>query len=179
MEKKSLTPSEFKCDPFEILAKRWMLLCAGDFQSGKFNFMTVAWGAMGTMWTKPIVMVVVRPQRFTFEFMNKADSFTLSAFPSTQQKALSLCGAKSGRDIDKIKESGLTPVASERVGAPGFAEAELTLECRKNYFGDFNPEQFLDPEIHNVYPGKDYHRMYLGEVLNILAAPNSRYAPPA
>lgn len=179
MERKNLTLSEFKCDPFEILAKRWMLLCTGNFKVGKCNCMTVGWGALGTMWAKPFVMVVVRPQRYTFELMNDHSSFTLCALPASHQKALSLCGSKSGRELDKIKEAGLTPIASERINAPGLDEAELILECRKSYFDDIDPSHFHDPEIDNVYPNKDYHRMYFGEVLNIMAAPNSRYAPPA
>ena len=111
--------------------------------------------------------VVVRPVRHTFQFIEKFDSFTLSAFPDDCHDALLLLGSKSGRDGNKIAESGLTPQASARVGAPGFVEAELVLECRKIYSDDFDPARFLDPTIDRNYPEKDYHRMYFGEIVAV------------
>jgi flavin reductase (DIM6/NTAB) family NADH-FMN oxidoreductase RutF len=92
--------------------------------------MTVAWGSMGVMWGKPFAQVVVRPVRYTFEFMEQYDSFTLCAFPAEYRQTLLMLGTKSGRDGDKIAESGLTPVVSANVAAPGFAEAELIVELR-------------------------------------------------
>jgi len=143
------------------------LLTSGDFAAGHFNTMTVAWGSMGTMWEKPFVQVVVRPVRYTYEFMERYDSFTLSAFPSEHRDTLLFLGARSGRDSDKIAESGLTPIASSRVAAPGFAEAELIVECRKVYWQDMDAAHFLTPEIERHYPERDYHRIYFGEVLAI------------
>ena len=164
-----------KIDPFQLVVKPcedwehgWYLLTAGDFASGKFNAMTVAWGGMGIMWGRPYVQVVVRPQRYTFGFMNEYDTFTLTAFPKQYKKALGILGTKSGRDGDKIAESGITPVASRIVAAPTFAEANLSIECKKIYWQDMDPANFLDPAIEEAYEKGDYHRFYLGEMMHVM-----------
>jgi flavin reductase (DIM6/NTAB) family NADH-FMN oxidoreductase RutF len=144
-----------------------LLLTAGDFAAGKFNTMTVGWGSFGCMWNRPVAMVVVRPVRFTYQFMEQYDTFTLTAFPAKYASAIDLLGTRSGRDGDKIAESGLHPVAAAMVAAPTFQEAELVVECRKIYRTDFNPKDFVDPSIEKHYPRKDYHRVYFGEILSI------------
>jgi flavin reductase (DIM6/NTAB) family NADH-FMN oxidoreductase RutF len=147
---------------------QWFLLTSGDFAAGRFNAMTVSWGSMGVMWNRPFVQVVVRPVRYTYEFIEQFDTFTLCAFPKEYHAALQLLGTKSGRDGDKIAESGLTPIPSTRVAAPGYAQAELVLECRKMYWDDITPDHFLDLALDKNYPGKDYHRIYFGEILTVL-----------
>ena len=119
------------------------------------------------MWNKPFCQVVVRPTRFTYQFMEAYDTFTLCAFPAQFKKALKLLGTKSGREGDKIKESGLTVIASRKVPAPAFEEAELIMECKKIYWQDFDPGHFLDHSIQSAYPHKDYHRIYFGEIFHI------------
>jgi flavin reductase (DIM6/NTAB) family NADH-FMN oxidoreductase RutF len=158
---------EFTTPIFRQWDKGWFLLTAGDFAADNYNTMTVSWGAMGGLWGRPFVQVVVRPQRYTYGFMERHDTFTLSAFPEAYRKALDLLGAKSGRDGDKIAESGLTPVASTRVAAPSFAEAELVIECRKIYWDDLEPGHFLSSDIGRNYPIRDYHRVYYGEIVTI------------
>ncbi len=150
-----------------LWSKRWLVLTCGDFAQGSFNSMTVAWGSFGIMWNKPFVQVVVRPTRYTYEFMERYNTFTLCAFPHRYRKDLELLGTRSGRDGDKIAETALTPIASGQVAAPGFAEAELIVELRKMYFSDLVPEHFLDAAIEKNYPLKDYHRIYFGEILAI------------
>ena len=145
--------------------KQWLLLTPGDFQSGDYNTMTVAWGSLGIMWNKPFAQVVVRPVRHTFEFMERHPTFTLCAFPAEYKKALRLLGSRSGRDGDKIAAAGLTPMASRTVAAPCFAEASLVLECNKIYWQDFDPDKFLSSQIEKNYPRKDYHRIYFGEII--------------
>jgi flavin reductase (DIM6/NTAB) family NADH-FMN oxidoreductase RutF len=157
----------------DLWKNQWMLLTGGDFHKNEFNTMTVAWGSLGMMWDKPFVQVVVRPTRHTYGFMERFDTFTLCAFPEPYRDAMSLIGSISGRDCDKIAESGLTPVASRKVKAPSFSEAELVLECRKIYWDDFEPDHFLDPSIHALYPKKDFHRIYFGEV--VLISGTDRY----
>ena len=132
--------------------------------------MTVAWGFFGVMWNKPVAAVVVRPTRHTFEFIEKYDTFTLTAFDMSNEKnrdALKLLGTKSGRDSDKIAETSLTIVKSDIIEAPTFKEAELSIECKKIYKDDFKPENFLIPEIEKSYPMKDYHIIYFGEITQI------------
>ena len=145
-----------------------LLLTSGDFNKGHFNAMTVGWGSIGYIWQRPFVQVVVRPIRYTYEFMERYDTFTLCAFPRKYQPALNLLGTKSGRDGDKITEAGLIPIASTQIAAPGYAEAELIIECRKIYWDDVHPEHFLDGGIDVNYPRKDYHRIYFGEILAVL-----------
>lgn len=104
--------------------------------------MTIGWGALGTMWSRPFAFVAVRHSRYTYQFMEKYDSFTVSAFPEQYHDALKLLGSRSGRDGDKIAASGLNPEASVAISAPSFKEAELVLECHKIYADDLNPAHF-------------------------------------
>lgn len=167
MERQIIAVDQFIVNAHTLWANQWLLLTCGDFAKSHFNAMTVGWGSFGTMWKKPFAQVVVRPTRYTFEFMEQYETFTICAFPQDYHQALELLGSKSGRDGDKIKEAGLTPMASSQVAAPGFAEAELIVECRKNYWDDLKPSQFLDPSIESNYPLKDYHRVYFGEIVAI------------
>ncbi len=153
--------------PFTDFDKRWMILSAGDFANGDWNCMTVSWGFIGTMWNLPVAQTVVRPQRYTREFLDKYDTFTLCSFPEEYRKALALIGSKSGRDSNKVAASGLRPVASEKVAAPSFAEADLILECRKIFRQPMTPEALLDPRATSSYPTNDYHIAYIGEVVAV------------
>lgn len=158
---KNIEPEQITDSVFNLLAKDWMLITAGD--KDKFNMMTASWGGFGVLWNKKIAWCVVRPQRYTYEFMESANVFTLSFFEEKYRKALELCGTRSGRDIDKMKAAGLTPLFTDLNGVC-FSEARLVLECRKIYFQDIDPKHFLDASIDANYPQKDYHRMYLGEI---------------
>ena len=164
---KDIPINSFVSKALDLWANKWLLMAAGDFAAAKYNCMTIGWGAFGTMWRRPFAQVVVRPMRHTFGFMNDYDTFTLCAFPEKFKDALTLLGSKSGRDGDKIKESGLTPKKAVAVAAPIFAEAELAIECRKMYWDDFKPNQILDATIHKLYPEKDYHRIFYGEILRV------------
>lgn len=158
-------PSSLSLHPFTAFDKRWMVLSAGDFASNDWNCMTVSWGFIGTMWNLPVVQTVVRPQRYTREFLDKFETFTLCSFPDKYRHALNILGTKSGRDGDKVAESGLSPVASSIVAAPSFAEADLVLECRKIFRQPMTPEALLDPRAAVSYPTNDYHIIYIGEVV--------------
>lgn len=166
-----ITIEQLSVQPYPLWDTQWLLLAAGDFTAGNFNAMTVSWGAFGVMWDKPVAQVVVRPHRYTFEFIEKYPTFTLTAFPPAYRAALDLLGTVSGRDSDKIKDAGLTPRAASNVAAPVFAEAELAIECRKLYWQDFDPDHFLDPAITKNYPRKDYHRVYYGEIVAVSGTP--------
>ena len=162
-----LDPLDLRVRAVHLWQKRWMLLTAGDFATGHYNTMTVAWGSIGCMWNLPMVQVVVRPNRYTLEFMENNDNFTLCAFTPDHRAALSHLGTHSGRDGDKIKEAGLSPQAARMVSAPVFAEAELCIECRKIFKADMQEESFLDERIPPLYPDKDYHRIYFGEICSL------------
>ena len=165
---KSIAVKDFSPRIFHLFDDQWLLLACGDFKKKHFNAMTVSWGSMVIIWNRPFVQVLLRPSRYTLEFMNQYDTFTLSAFPEKYRDALNLLGSASGRDGDKISQSGLTPVASREVASPGFAEAELIVECRKLFWQDMDHSHFVDASIEEHYPKKDYHRMFFGEVLEIL-----------
>ena len=150
--------------PISLIGDQWALLSAGD-ESG-WNTMTVSWGQVGVLWNKNVATVYVRPQRHTLKFIEEHEKFTLSFFPTEYRPALSFCGSHSGRDCDKAKETGLTPIFKD--GAVSFEQAKMVLVCRKLYTDDFKPELFCDPEIERNYPHKDYHRIYVGEIIEVL-----------
>jgi flavin reductase (DIM6/NTAB) family NADH-FMN oxidoreductase RutF len=168
MKRKPISISDFRVKIHHLLDDQWLLLTSGDFEKRHFNTMTISWGSLGIMWGRPFAQVVVRPTRYTYQFMNQYDTFTLCAFPAEHRPALQLLGTKSGRDGDKIAESGLSPIASTQVAAPSFAEAELIIECQKIYWQDMEPAQFLDASIEKVYAARDYHRIYFGEIVALV-----------
>jgi len=162
-----IDPYQFSVQPHNLFDRQTVLLTCGDFAAGDYNCMTISWGLFGTMWNVPAALVVVRPSRFTFSFMERFDNFTLTAFPSDFRRDLRYLGNHSGRDEDKLAKTQLNAIASDLVSSPNFAEAELSVECKKIYFADYNPEQFLAPFIHEHYDGGNYHRLYYGEILQI------------
>lgn len=170
MNRTTLSPDQLTVSPHSLWNDQWMLLSAGAYGKEGFNCMTVAWGSLGTMWRRPFAQIVVRPTRHTFEYTEAFDTFTLCAFPESYRDDLLLLGSKSGRKCDKLAETSLTPMAATTVAAPAYKEAELVIECRKIYWQDMNPEQFLDPAIRDLYAGDDFHRIYYGEILAVQQA---------
>jgi len=167
MTNSTISFQELQLKSFSIFDDQWFLLTCGDLNERHYNCMTISWGSLGIMWNKPFIQVVVRPTRYTFEFMQQYPDFTICAFPETRRKALSLLGSRSGRDGDKIAEAGITPCPAQMVSSPVFEEANLIFECRKMYSDVFRPQQFLDPAIERVYAQNDYHTIYFGEILAI------------
>ncbi|MDR3336495.1 MAG: flavin reductase [Treponema sp.] len=159
---------EFSGSPVKRISDEWMLITAGS-DTGNWNTMTASWGGLGELWAKHVAFMYIRPTRRTFGFANESPLFTLSFFNKSYHKALEIAGTKSGRDIDKAAETGLTPIVFGGAidGAVGFKEAEDIIICKKLYEHDFDSAKFLDPAIEKIYPEKDYHRMYIGEVLTV------------
>lgn len=148
-----------------LIADDWGLVTAGNGE--KLNTMTVSWGAVGELWGKDMATVYIRPQRYTEEFLNANNYFTLSFYPKEKKAIHSVCGSKSGRDVDKVEEAGLTPCFYEK--APYFEEAKLVLVCRKVAKSKFEPEQFIDGTIEDKwYQVKDFHYIYYGEIEKVL-----------
>jgi flavin reductase (DIM6/NTAB) family NADH-FMN oxidoreductase RutF len=148
----------------KTIGDEWMLITAGT--PGKFNTMTASWGAMGVLWNKPIAICFIRPTRYTFDFANENELFTLSFFTPQERKILNYCGSNSGRNVDKIAKTGLLPLSMKN-GGISFEQARLILECRKIYFDDLKPAHFLSPLIDKQnYPNRDYHRFFIGQILN-------------
>ncbi len=161
----AIEPEKLNENVFELLGSDWMLITAGDMES--FNTMTASWGGMGVLWHRNVCYIVVRPQRHTFTYLENNDYFTLSFFHEKYRDVLKFCGARSGRDISKTTETGITPVKTSH-GAVFFSEARLVLECKKIYYQDIEPKNFIDPSIADNYPQQDYHRMYVGEIASVL-----------
>jgi len=160
-----LDPLEVDDSVFKLIGQDWMLITAGTLDS--FNTMTASWGGLGILWGKKVCFCVVRPTRHTYNFMEKSDYFTLSFFEEKYRSVLNFCGTHSGRNINKIKKTGLTLLVGSK-GVVFYDEARMVIEARKIYFQDLNPENFLDDSIDDNYPGKDYHRLYLGEIVRVL-----------
>ncbi|MDR3329218.1 MAG: flavin reductase [Prevotellaceae bacterium] len=148
-----------------LIGQGWMLITAGNLSS--YNTMTASWGQLGHLWNKNVATMYIRPQRYTKEFVDREGTFTLSFFKENYRNALNICGTKSGRDGDKVKEAGLTPIATP-AGSVGFEEAYMIIECRKLYADPLKAEAFVDSSIPaKIYPEQDFHTFYVGEILNV------------
>ncbi len=149
---------------FQTIGKEWMLVTAGDKE--QFNTMTASWGSIGFLWNKPVVFVFIRPERYTFEFIEKSEYFTLS-FLGEENKAIhKICGSKSGREVDKVKETGLKPIITEK-GNIFFEQGRLNLECRKLYSDTIKEECFIELEACKQWYGGvhgGFHHMYIAEI---------------
>ena len=157
-----LDPLKISDNIFRLIGNDWMLITAGS--QNAFNTMTASWGAMGVLWNKKVAVIFIRPQRYTRKFVEENEYFTLSFFEKQHRNILQLCGTKSGRDTDKIKETGLKPLITE-TGNIGFEQSRLILECKKFYAGDLKHNNFIRREIIDKnYPEHDFHRMYIGEI---------------
>ncbi len=155
---------QFNPEIFSQFDKKWAMLCAGTADS--FNAMTIGWGGLGTLWMKPVATVYVRPDRYTYQFMEKSDYFTISFFPEKFRGDLVAMGSISGRDGDKLAKTAFTPKVLEQ--AVTFEEAEVTLLCRKIYWQDLDAERIPAQVLKEIYAGAPTHRMYVGEVVDVI-----------
>lgn len=158
---------DFQYPIFKEFDDVWPILTAGDRQHG-FNAMTISWGGLGTLWNKPVAFIFVRKQRYTYSFMEKCDSVTLSFLSNDYKEAKALFGSKSGRNIDKFKETGLHATLDLDFNGYYVAEAEYVLKLKKLYSLDLKEEGMPENIVNNQYPQKDFHRMYVCEVVQYL-----------
>lgn len=157
--------AEIEQNVFREVGKEWMLITAGTPKD--FNTMTASWGTFGVLWGRNVAVCFVRPTRHTFQFMESASRFTLSFFSPEYHEALMYCGTHSGRDVDKPKEAGITPISVEDSLQPAvtFAEARLVFVCKKIYADVFEASHFVEHEVdQEIYPKRDHHTMYIGEI---------------
>lgn len=141
------------------------LLTATD-KNGKLNTMTVSWGGSGILWGKEVCFIFVRPERYTFEFCESGENMSLSFFNKDKRDILSYCGTKSGRDVDKFKECGLSYRLEN--GACVFESAEITVILKKLYAQDLEEDCFLTDGCKSFYQNGGYHKMYICEIKDIL-----------
>lgn len=159
----------FELAPLYAIDQEWALLTAGNKE--KYNTMTISWGGLGTLWNKPVVTVYVRPTRYTYEFIENNKYFTISFYDEIYRKDLGILGSKSGRDINKISLTKFTPEFLENTTS--FKEAKLTIVCKKIYFQDLDinnidVESISQSEFERFYKKDPVHRMYIGEVVDII-----------
>lgn len=167
---KAIKPTEVK-NAVELFDKDWLVLAAG--KEGDFNAMTISWGQMGELWNKRIITVYVRDSRYTKEFMDKYDHFTVSAFPRTYRKAMSYIGSHSGRDGDKIAVAGVHPESTAK-GNITFKEASLCIECKTIYKKRIDINDMAE-EVRKVYADGDIHTVYVGEIVNVMERQTHEY----
>ena len=157
---------QLEMNPFTKIGKEWALVTAGNKQ--KCNTMTVSWGGLGVIWGKDVVYIFVRDSRYTKEFLDNGEFFSLSFFDNSYRKALAYCGANSGRDEDKWKQAGLTPAYRHSIPYPD--EANLVMLCKKLAAVPIPEESFADETIMETwYKDKDMHTMYIGEIYEVMA----------
>ena len=174
---KEIDITELKINPFQLFGKDWMALTAGTEKTG-FNTMTVAWGHLGSVWERgrhrnclPTAICYVRPSRYTKEYMDQEGYFTLSHFPTEYKKTLGYLGSHSGKNENKIQATGLTPVFLD--GTTYFEEADMVFICRKLYQAPLLEKGYMDKELIDFnYPERDFHEMYVGEIVKVLVSDN-------
>lgn len=152
-------------NPAILFGKDWAALAAGNQE--KMNAMTIGWGQFGRLWQKDVLTVYVAPERYTNEFLQKSQYFTVVAFPEEKREVLSYIGTHSGRDGDKLKEAGLTAEFTE-LGNPIFKEGILAVECKIIYQEPFNAKLF-EKDVKDFYENRQIspHIQYIGEVINV------------
>ena len=159
-----IDPKQISDNFIKAIGSDWALVTAGDHVEQ--NTMTVSWGGVGVMWNYPVAIVVIRPQRYTFEFTERCDKLTLSFLPEEYRKALTYCGTHSGRDEDKISNAGLSVTFTEE-DTPAIAEARLVLEWRKLYTDTIKAENFIEQGIvERWYTESDFHKVYVLQITN-------------
>lgn len=162
--KKEISIKELKGNFIKMISDDWALLTAGSEDS--YNMMTVSWGGIGELWGKEVCFVFVRPQRYTYNFMEKNSRFSLSFFDGDYKKELAVCGSQSGRDVDKAALTGLE--AQPMGGALGYNQAKTVLVLKKLAYQDIDPKGFVDDSVMENYKAADFHRVYIGEIEKVL-----------
>ena len=161
---REISVEQLKDNPFTLINKDWMLITAGDAE--KHNTMTASWGGVGELWGKYVSTIYIRPQRYTLEFVEREEYYSLCFFGPEYRQALSLCGSKSGRDVDKDAATGLTPCFDQ--AAPYYEQARLVFLCRKLYRQDMEESAFLDKGLLEKWYANDLHPMLIGEIIKVL-----------
>lgn len=166
MKRIEIPLNKLEVEPFKAL-KQYLLITSGENELGKYNSMTVDWGFFGTIWRRPCVLLSIRPTRYTYEFISKYPDFTVSSFSPSYRDILVMLGKKSGKDSNKMNESGLVVINSQRVLSPSFQEAAFTFECKKLFATDLNKDDIIEPTILNEwYPEGNFHKIIIGEIVS-------------
>ncbi|MDR0941792.1 MAG: flavin reductase [Bacteroidales bacterium] len=163
----SIQPADITDNTFHLIGKEWMLIVAGNEQNN--NCMTASWGGFGFLWNKPVVFIFVRPQRYTYNLLEKHDFFTLNFFNETHRSTLNFCGKESGKQLNKAEICKLDIVKTPN-NSIAYQQSRMIIECRKMYKEQLKPDAFIDETIQDFYPENDYHYMYIAEISNCFVA---------
>lgn len=159
---KEIAAKELKENVFHMIGDEWLLICARDNDNGRMNMMTASWGGYGILWHKEVCFLFVRPQRHTHKLLSEQNVFSVAVLPSDHKDAHKVCGKLSGRDLDKIKETGLT--VTELDGTATVAEGKLVFVVKKLYEDVLKKDGFLDNSLLKNYPDDDFHTVYVCEI---------------
>ncbi len=162
---KQINPEALSDNMFKLIAKDWTLIAAGN--ESHYNMMTANWAGVGYLWNKNVAFVFIRPTRYTYEFTEILDTLSLNFFTEDYRDTLTLCGRKSGREINKMTECDLTPVTLDD-GNIGFNEARIILNCKKISTADIENFEFIDKSILKFYDGDKFHKLYICEICEAL-----------
>ena len=164
-------------ETMDALTREGLLLCSLG-ADGKPNVMTIGWMTGGAIWSKPILTVLVRPSRDTYNRMNAVSEFTVNVLPAACAEAIQTCGSASGRDDDKFARTGLKPVAARQVRVPVIEQGLIHYECRVVHTNEVIPANLAPVIVKAFYGDGNYHRVYFGEVVAAYAAPDARQKLP-
>ncbi len=163
MSFKEITADSIGANAIKMIRDEWMLISVGDKE--QHNMMTASWGFIGEMWGKDCAIAAIRPTRHTYSIIENRDTFAL-CFMGENREVHRICGSKSGRDIDKIAATGLTPIYEN--GTMYFKEARLVIICKKLYTTELTQEQFKNPADCEKWYNNDFHKLYFGEITKVL-----------
>lgn len=161
---RQVDPESIPGNFIKMVSKDWMLITAGN--SSKFNMMTASWGGIGVLYNKPVAICFINPARYTYQIIENSDTYTLTFYTEAYRDALKYCGSKSGRDEDKVKGSGLTPLQTPE-GSMAFSEAWMIIECRKLVSQSISLDAIDNAAEKAKRASQPMHKMYIGEILNV------------
>lgn len=168
MDRKKVNEFKYVVEANQLMRRDGLFLVA-EGKDGKPNAMTIGWGLLGTIWSRPVFVVAVRLSRHTHRLLEGSNSFTVCLPGKGMEEWLEFCGTRSGRDVDKFKELGMTAAKGVNVKAPYIEECPVHFECEIVYRNEMKPGQLKKEVEDSVYPAKDMHVLYFGEVKGVYA----------
>ena len=165
MSFKTVKAKELCANLFHKIDDEWLLICTKDRENARINLMTASWGGFGILWNREVCFLFVRPQRHTHKLLLEQDSFSVLVLPEAYKPMHKVFGKLSGRDLDKVKETGLTAI--ELDGVPAVEEASLVFTVKKLYEDELKKDGFLEEALLKNYPADDFHTVYVCEIKNV------------
>jgi len=150
-------------ETMEQLRAGGLLLVSGK----QGNPMTIGWGTVGVIWSRPIFVVLVRPSRYTFGFIEECGEFSVNVPTDGLKREVALCGSKSGRDVDKIEQCKFTLETGISISVPHIKECPIHYECRVVHKNNVINADLAQEIVQQSYPSGDFHRVYYGQIQGV------------